>query len=119
VTKGKSEAQQGKWTSQLEALKRIVTNEEYQYSDPVTDFVKAVYVDYDFERAQVCACASALCAVIIVTVVAQVADGNCAPAGELASSAMLLPLRPCTLAAVTSRVSPRGFCAPPSPPHCK
>ena len=38
---------------QLDQLRRILVNEEYQYFDPVTDFVKAVYVDYDFSRAQV------------------------------------------------------------------
>lgn len=38
---------------QLDQLRRILVSEEYQYSDPVTDFVKAVYVDYDFARAQV------------------------------------------------------------------
>jgi translation initiation factor 3 subunit E len=53
VTKGKQEMQQHKWNSQLEQLRRIITNEEYQYCDPITDFVKAVYCDYDFERAQV------------------------------------------------------------------
>jgi hypothetical protein len=54
VSKGRPETQPGKWQSQLEQLKRMVVAEEYQYSDPVTDFVKAVYCDYDFERAQAC-----------------------------------------------------------------
>lgn len=55
VTKGKPDSSLGKWQAQLEQLRRIIVNEEYQYSDPVTDFVKAVYCDYDFDRAQVCA----------------------------------------------------------------
>jgi hypothetical protein len=53
VSKGKNESQASKWQGQLEQLRKIIINEEYQYSDPITDFVKAVYCDYDFERAQV------------------------------------------------------------------
>lgn len=26
--------------------------EDYEYTDPITDFVKALYVDFDFEEAQ-------------------------------------------------------------------
>jgi len=26
--------------------------EEYQYSDPVTDFLKELYIEFDFEKAQ-------------------------------------------------------------------
>jgi translation initiation factor 3 subunit E len=33
-------------------LVRIVQMEEYQYSDPVTGFLKDLFVDFDFERAQ-------------------------------------------------------------------
>lgn len=59
VSKGKQESRMDKWSSQLDQLRRIVTSEEYQFSDPVTDFVKAVYVDYDFDRAQVWPCRAA------------------------------------------------------------
>ncbi len=31
---------------------RIVRQEAYEYSDPVTDFVRALYIDFDFEEAQ-------------------------------------------------------------------
>lgn len=45
----------GKNTSyqkQLKDLVRIVRQEGYEYSDPVTAFVRALYVDFDFEEAQ-------------------------------------------------------------------
>ena len=37
---------------QLKDLIRVVRQEGYEYSDPITDFVKALYVDFDFEEAQ-------------------------------------------------------------------
>ncbi|KAK1021569.1 eukaryotic translation initiation factor 3 subunit E, partial [Friedmanniomyces endolithicus] len=37
---------------QLKDLVRVVRQEQYEYSDPVTAFVKALYVDFDFEEAQ-------------------------------------------------------------------
>lgn len=37
---------------QLKDLIRVVRQEDYEYSDPITDFVKALYVDFDFEEAQ-------------------------------------------------------------------
>lgn len=37
---------------QLRDLIRVVRQEGYEYSDPITDFVKALYVDFDFEEAQ-------------------------------------------------------------------
>jgi translation initiation factor 3 subunit E len=36
----------------LKDLVRIVKQENYEYNDPVTDFVKALYIDFDFEEAQ-------------------------------------------------------------------
>jgi translation initiation factor 3 subunit E len=42
------------YQKQLKDLIRIVRQEAYEYSDPVTDFVKALYVDFDFEAAQKC-----------------------------------------------------------------
>ncbi|KAF2470373.1 eukaryotic translation initiation factor-like protein 3 subunit E [Lindgomyces ingoldianus] len=37
---------------QLKDLIRIVRQEGYEYSDPVTDFIKALYIDFDFVEAQ-------------------------------------------------------------------
>jgi translation initiation factor 3 subunit E len=37
---------------QLKDLIRIVRQEGYEYNDPVTDFIKALYIDFDFEEAQ-------------------------------------------------------------------
>jgi len=37
---------------QLKDIIRIVKQEAYEYSDPVTDFVRALYLDFDFEEAQ-------------------------------------------------------------------
>ncbi|KAI1935000.1 eukaryotic translation initiation factor 3 subunit E [Ophidiomyces ophidiicola] len=40
------------YQKQLKDLIRIVRQEEYEYHDPITDFVKALYIDFDFEEAQ-------------------------------------------------------------------
>jgi hypothetical protein len=53
VSKGKQESRSDKWASQLDQIRKLIQNEEYQYSDPVTDFVKAVFCSYDFDLAQV------------------------------------------------------------------
>lgn len=42
----------GQYQKQLKDLVRVVRQEGYEYNDPVTDFVKALYVDFDFEEAQ-------------------------------------------------------------------
>ena len=42
----------GNYQKQLKDLVRIVRQEQYEYNDPVTWFVKALYVDFDFEEAQ-------------------------------------------------------------------
>ncbi|KAF2166138.1 hypothetical protein M409DRAFT_55017 [Zasmidium cellare ATCC 36951] len=42
----------GNYQKQLKDLVRIVRQEQYEYNDPVTSFVKALYVDFDFEEAQ-------------------------------------------------------------------
>lgn len=42
----------GNYQRQLKDLVRIVRQEQYEYNDPVTAFVKALYVDFDFEEAQ-------------------------------------------------------------------
>jgi translation initiation factor 3 subunit E len=40
------------YQKQLKDLIRIVKQEGYEYRDPVTDFIKALYIDFDFEEAQ-------------------------------------------------------------------
>lgn len=40
------------YQKQLKDLVRVVRQEGYEYSDPVTEFIKALYVDFDFEEAQ-------------------------------------------------------------------
>ena len=42
----------GQYQKQLKDLVRVVRQEGYEYNDPVTDFVKALYIDFDFEEAQ-------------------------------------------------------------------
>jgi len=42
----------GMHQKQLKDIVRIVKQEAYEYSDPVTDFVRALYIDFDFEEAQ-------------------------------------------------------------------
>ena len=42
----------GQHAKQLKDLIRIVRQEGYEYHDPVTDFVRALYIDFDFEEAQ-------------------------------------------------------------------
>ena len=42
----------GQYAKQLKDLVRVVRQEGYEYNDPVTDFIKALYVDFDFEEAQ-------------------------------------------------------------------
>lgn len=37
---------------QLKDLVKVVRQEAYEYRDALTDFVKALYVDFDFEEAQ-------------------------------------------------------------------
>jgi len=48
----KSNFTYGNYQKQLKDLVRIVRQEQYEYSDPVTAFVKALHVDFDFEEAQ-------------------------------------------------------------------
>jgi len=40
------------YQKQLKDLIRIVKQEGYEYSDPLTDFVRALYVDFDFEESR-------------------------------------------------------------------
>jgi hypothetical protein len=36
----------------LKEVVKIITLEEYQYRDPITEFLRELYVDFDFEHAQ-------------------------------------------------------------------
>jgi translation initiation factor 3 subunit E len=38
----------------IKEVVKVIQTEEYQYTDPVTQFLKELYVDFDFEAAQVC-----------------------------------------------------------------
>jgi translation initiation factor 3 subunit E len=40
------------YQKQLRDLIKIIKQETYQYTDPITEFVTALYVDYDFDLAQ-------------------------------------------------------------------
>ena len=40
------------YQKQLKDLVRVVAQEQYEYNDPITEFVKALYLDFDFEEAQ-------------------------------------------------------------------
>ena len=42
----------GQHQKQLKDLVRIVRQEGYEYNDPVTEFIKALYIEFDFEEAQ-------------------------------------------------------------------
>lgn len=53
VITGRSRARNSnQYQKQLKDMIRIVKQEAYEYTDPVTDFVKALYIDFDFEEAQ-------------------------------------------------------------------
>lgn len=40
------------YQKQLKDLVRVVRQEGYECNDPVTDFIKSLYIDFDFEEAQ-------------------------------------------------------------------
>ncbi|RKU43085.1 eukaryotic translation initiation factor 3 subunit E [Coniochaeta pulveracea] len=53
VITGRSRARNSNaYQKQLKDIVRIVRQETYEYSDPVTEFVRALYIDFDFEEAQ-------------------------------------------------------------------
>ncbi|KAF1984118.1 eukaryotic translation initiation factor 3, subunit 6 [Aulographum hederae CBS 113979] len=52
ITNRSRSRQSNNYQKQLKDLVRIVRQEGYEYSDPLTDFVKALYIDFDFEEAQ-------------------------------------------------------------------
>jgi len=40
------------YQKQLKDLIRVIKQESYEYTDPITEFVAALYIDFDFEEAQ-------------------------------------------------------------------
>ena len=52
TSRGKPSRNSGTQQKQLRDVIRVVRQEAYEYSDPVTDFVSALYIDFDFEEAQ-------------------------------------------------------------------
>ncbi|KAH9905942.1 putative eukaryotic translation initiation factor 3 subunit 6 [Xylariomycetidae sp. FL2044] len=53
IITGRSRARNsGQYQKQLKDIIRIVKQEAYEYSDPVTEFIRALYIDFDFEEAQ-------------------------------------------------------------------
>ena len=42
----------GAHQKQIKDIVRIVRQEAYEYNDPVTDFIRALFIDFDFEEAQ-------------------------------------------------------------------
>ncbi|KAJ2894917.1 hypothetical protein MKZ38_007086 [Zalerion maritima] len=52
TSRGKPTRNTGTQQKQLKDVVRIVRQEAYEYSDPITEFVKALYIDFDFEEAQ-------------------------------------------------------------------
>lgn len=53
ATRGKAvSSQTGTNAKLLKDVVRIVRQEAYEYTDPVTEFVRALYIDFDFEEAQ-------------------------------------------------------------------
>ncbi|ANB15353.1 eukaryotic translation initiation factor 3 subunit 6 [Sugiyamaella lignohabitans] len=54
MNKGPSGGHHGNiiFQKRLKDLIRVVGQEKYEYQDPLTEFIRALYIDYDFEEAQ-------------------------------------------------------------------
>ncbi|KAF2758188.1 eukaryotic translation initiation factor 3, subunit 6 [Pseudovirgaria hyperparasitica] len=52
ITNRQRSRNSNQYQKQLKDLVRIVKQEGYEYADPLTDFVRALYIDFDFEEAQ-------------------------------------------------------------------
>ena len=50
--KGNQNRNTGNQQKQLKDLVRAVRQESYEYSDPITSFLRALYIDFDFSAAQ-------------------------------------------------------------------
>lgn len=53
VTRKVASNTSGRAKHALREIVRIIQMEEYQYKDPITQFLRELYVDFDFEAAQV------------------------------------------------------------------
>ncbi|KAA8910200.1 hypothetical protein TRICI_004218 [Trichomonascus ciferrii] len=51
-TAGRSHGNSNNFQRRLKDLIRVVGQEQYEYEDPLTEFIRALYIDYDFEEAQ-------------------------------------------------------------------
>lgn len=45
-------ATSGRLRHAIREIVKVIQTEEYQYSDPITNFLKELYIDFDFESAQ-------------------------------------------------------------------
>lgn len=52
VTRKAASATSGRAKHALKEIVRVIQMEEYQYKDPVTQFLRELYVEFDFEAAQ-------------------------------------------------------------------
>ncbi|KAL2381900.1 eukaryotic translation initiation factor 3 subunit E [Blastomyces gilchristii] len=52
TNRGRAHKNTSLYQKQLKDLIRVVRQEQYEYQDPITDFIKALYIDFDFEEAQ-------------------------------------------------------------------
>lgn len=52
MSRGKPTRSSGTQQKQIKDVIRVVKQESYEYTDPITEFVRALYVDFDFEEAQ-------------------------------------------------------------------
>ena len=50
--KGKTQSASGAYQKQVKDLTRVVRQEGYEYTDPITSFIRALYIDFDFTAAQ-------------------------------------------------------------------
>ncbi|GMM38161.1 hypothetical protein DASC09_055000 [Saccharomycopsis crataegensis] len=48
----KSQSSSPAFQKRLKDLIRVVGQEQYEYNDPLTEFIKALYIEYDFELAR-------------------------------------------------------------------
>ena len=50
--KGKTQSASAVYQRQVRDLTRVVRQEGYEYTDPITSFIRALYIDFDFATAQ-------------------------------------------------------------------
>ncbi|EEH19965.1 eukaryotic translation initiation factor 3 subunit E [Paracoccidioides brasiliensis Pb03] len=52
TNRGRAHKNTSLYQKQLKDLIRVVRQEQYEYQDPITEFIQALYIDFDFEEAQ-------------------------------------------------------------------